>query len=112
VAAAVFAGSAVGHLLWTREMASSAAWAHSPWYQREIALFDVAHALGLGTVAWRREADPLHLGVVSLTALLLGLNHAAAIRAGDSGGMLNWSAAVGNTTAGLFGLALAAHRRA
>jgi hypothetical protein len=110
LATIVLLGSAVGHLKAGRWMARKAAWRYSPHYQREIAFFDLAHAAGTAAAAAGRRPDPVHVGVVSLTALLLGLNHAAAIRAGDSGGALNWTAAVGNTVAGSTGLALAARQ--
>jgi hypothetical protein len=110
LATLAFVGSALGHLTNPRWMAAKATWVYSPWYQREIALFDLAHATGTVAVAAGRRPDPLHLSVVSLTALLLGLNHAAAIRAGDRGGLLNWAAAIGNTTSGLAGLRVSVRR--
>ncbi len=100
------AGAALGHIFRPRKLAKSAAWDYSPWYQREIALFDLAHAYGLARLI-KSPDDNLYSTVFSLTLMLLGLNHAAAIARGDSGGTLNWSMAVGNTALGASGLIMA-----
>jgi hypothetical protein len=91
-------------------MAAWASWIRSDHYQREIAIFDAVHALGLVRLA-REPNDAGYLQLVSLTGLLLGLNHHYARHRGDSGPVLNPLAAWGNTVASTAGLVLAARMR-
>jgi hypothetical protein len=105
-AAAAFGGSAALHTISPKRMAGWAAWVRSDHYQREIAVFDAVHALGLIRLA-RRPDDANYLQLVSLTGLLLGLNHHYARRRGDAGPVLNPLAAWGNTAAATAGLMLA-----
>jgi hypothetical protein len=91
-------------------MAAWASWERSDHYQREIAIFDAVHALGLVRLA-RRPDDANYLQLVSLTGLLLGLNHHYAMRRGDAGPLLNPLAGWGNTAAATAGLLLASRLR-
>jgi hypothetical protein len=109
-AAGAFGSSAVLHIACPERMAAWASWIRSDHYQREIAIFDAVNALGLLRLA-RRPDDAGYLQLVSLTGLLLGLNHHYAQRRGDSGAVLNPLAAWGNTAASTVGLALAARMR-
>lgn len=105
-AAAGFANSAVLHVARPERMAHWARWDRSNHYQREIAVFDAVHALGLLRLAQRPD-DANYLQLVSLTGLLLGLNHHFARHQGDTGPVLNPLAAWGNTVASAVGLILA-----
>jgi len=109
-AAFAFGTSAALHLTRPGRMAGWAAWTRSDHYQREIAIFDAVHALGLLRLA-REPEDAGYLQLVSLTGLLLGLNHHYARRRGDTGPLLNPLAAWGNTAASSAGLVLAARMR-
>jgi hypothetical protein len=109
-AATAFGSSAALHLTYPGKMAAWASWTRSDHYQREIAIFDGVHALGLLRLA-RRPNDANYLQLVSITGLLLGLNHHYARRRGDTGPLLNPLAAWGNTAASTVGLALAARMR-
>ncbi len=109
-AAGAFGGSAALHLACPGRMAAWASWVRSDHYQREIAVFDAVHALGLLRLAWRPN-DARYLQLVSLTGLLLGLNHHYALRRGDTGRVLNPLAAWGNSIASTAGLVLAARMR-
>ena len=105
-AAAAMASSAVAHLVRPAAMARWAAWDRSDWYQREIAVFDLAQAGGLLLAAPQPERHRSYLWVVSVTGLGLGLNHAVAIKRGDSGGLLNYGAAIGNTASSITAMVL------
>ncbi len=98
------------HLVCPGRMAKWADWTRSDHYQREIAIFDAVQALGLIRLA-REPDDANYLQLVSLTGLLLGLNHHYAMRRGDAGPILNPLAAWGNTAASAVGLALASRLR-
>lgn len=109
-AAAAFGVSSALHLVCPGRMAKWADWTRSDHYQREIAIFDAVQALGLIRLA-RAPDDANYLQLVSLTGLLLGLNHHYAMRRGDAGPILNPLAAWGNTAAAAVGLALASRLR-
>lgn len=109
-AACAFGGSAALHVVCPQRMAAWASWTRSDHYQREIAIFDAVYALGLVRLA-RRPDDAGYLQLVSLTGLLLGLNHHYARQRGDTGPVLNPLAAWGNTVASAVGLALASRMR-
>lgn len=109
-AAGAFGISAALHLTRPGQMARWAHWPRSDHYQREIAAFDAVHAVGLVRLA-RRPDDADYLQLVSLTGLLLGLNHHFARRRGDTGPVLNPLAAWGNTAASAIGLLLSARMR-
>lgn len=104
-AAVAFGTSAIAHVMWPDKMARWARWDRSDHYQREIAIFDAVHALGLAGFVWRPDNRRL-LQLVSLTGLLLGVNHHYARAKGDAGPLLNPAAAYGNTLAGALGLVL------
>ncbi len=109
-AATAFGFSSALHLLCPGRMAKWAHWTRSDHYQREIAIFDAVQALGLIRLA-REPDDSNYLQLVSLTGLLLGLNHHYAMRRGDAGPILNPLAAWGNTVASAVGIALASRLR-
>ena len=109
-AAGAFGTSAALHVACPGRMAAWASWTRSDHYQREIAIFDAVHALGLVQLA-RQPDDDNYLRLVSLTGLLLGLNHHYARRRGDTGPVLNALAAWGNTLASTAGLVLAGRMR-
>lgn len=109
-AACAFGASAALHIACPGRMAAWASWDRSDHYQREIAIFDAVYALGLARLAQRPD-DAGYLQLVSLTGLLLGLNHQYARRRGDTGTVLNPLAAWGNTLASTAGLVLAARMR-
>ncbi len=109
-AAGAFGISSALHLISPSRMASWASWTRSEHYQREIAIFDAVHALGLVRLA-RRPDDADYLQLVSLTGLLLGLNHHYAMRRGERGPILNPLAAWGNMAASTMGLVLSRRMR-
>ncbi len=101
-------GGAVGHTFLVERMAKNYAWAPSPWFQRQLASFELPHlyALALLLRGPGRIDDRVYVRMLSITSVLLGLHHILAIRRGDTAGVPNVVSASAATGLGLAGLAL------
>ncbi len=102
------AGS-LGHTFRPRAMARHYGWTSSPWYQRQLASFELPHLYGLLALlsGKGRIDDAAYLRIVSSSALLLGLHHALAIARGDRAGAANWISGGASAAMGLLGMHLA-----
>ena len=80
-------GAAVAHLFRNEEEATNSNWAHSPGWQREIGLFNLAIAVILMQVLIRRDDDSRRImaRTAVLLALMLGTNHVVALARDGAG---------------------------
>ena len=97
-------GAATSHLLLHHEEATSSQWTHSPGWQREIGLFNLA--LGFVLVQVLRGNDDDSRRMMARTgaflALLLGTNHLAALVSASEGSTrIHWTALGVNVASGI-----------
>ena len=100
---AMVTAGAVRQLISPRAHAAALGWRPSPWFQRQIAALELAHVYGLAMLI-RDPSESLYARVASLSALMIGINHAAAIASGNRAGSLNWVDAAGALFVGAAGL--------
>jgi hypothetical protein len=101
--------ASVGHTLWPRRMAREYAWVSSPWYQRQLASFEVPHLYAMLLMLRGRGLinDAVYLRMQGLTGVLLGVGHFAAIAKGDRAGAANWLSGSSAMLLGVAGLVTA-----
>ena len=80
-------GAAVTHVFRNGEEAANSHWAHSPGWQREIGLFNLAIAIILVQVLVRRDDGSRRIMARTAVplALMLGTNHVVALARGGAG---------------------------
>jgi hypothetical protein len=104
-------GGALGHAFQAEKVGDHYGWVPSPWFQRQLASFELPHlyALLLLIRGRGRIDDLVYMRMLATTSLLLGANHCWAISKGDAAGANNIVMAIATTALGLAGMVLAQH---
>jgi hypothetical protein len=90
-------GLAVSHLLFNKDEAAGARWGHSPGWQRDLGLFNVAIAFILAQTLRRGDEESKRTMVRTALVLypMVGANHVSALRASAEGGTrVHWTGLV------------------